>query len=43
MNIEAAELLWRAKYEVKLFPDQVVLERGEVYHPDLLIANRAVR
>lgn len=38
LNLEAAELLWQAEYEVKLFPDQVSLESGEVYQPDLLIS-----
>jgi len=40
LNLEAAELLWRAGYEVKLFPDNVPLESGEVYQPDLLIAEQ---
>jgi len=40
LNLEAAELLWRAGYEVKLFPDQVVLESDQVYQPDLLIAEQ---
>jgi hypothetical protein len=38
--VEAAELLWQAGYKVKLFPDQVSLESGEVYQPDLLIAEQ---
>jgi len=40
LNLEAAELLWRAGYTVKLFPDNVPLESGEVYKPDLLITER---
>ncbi len=40
LNLEAAELLWRAEYEVKLFPDTVSLESGKVYQPDLLIAEQ---
>jgi hypothetical protein len=40
LNLETAELLWRAGYEVKLFPDNVPLESGEVYQPDLLIAEQ---
>jgi DNA-binding PadR family transcriptional regulator len=40
LNLEAAELLWRAGYEVKLFPDNVPLESGGTYHPDLLITDQ---
>ena len=40
LNLEAAELLWRAEYEVKLFPENVSLESGKVYQPDLLIAEQ---
>jgi DNA-binding PadR family transcriptional regulator len=40
LNLEAAELLWRAGYEVKLFPDNVSLESGGTYHPDLLIIDQ---
>jgi len=40
LNLEAAELLWRAGYEVKLFPDNVSLESGGTYHPDLLITDQ---
>jgi len=41
LNLEAAELLWRAGYEVKLFPDNVSLESGMIYYPDLLIADQS--